>query len=79
MFTFGGGGGGKIPFVEVTVNSKEETLVRFDFCLNYVQEFGFCIGGAKGGEGRAYKKYKTVSILKSTAPRASHHLSCLSH
>jgi hypothetical protein len=31
-----GGGGG--PFVEVTVDSKVEK--SYDFCHNYVQEFG---------------------------------------
>jgi hypothetical protein len=31
-------GGGGNPLVEVTVNSKEEN--SYDFCPNYVQEFG---------------------------------------
>jgi hypothetical protein len=35
-----GGGGRKVPLVEVTVNSKEENSLGF--CPNYVQEFGLC-------------------------------------
>ncbi len=39
--TFVRGGGGGDPFVEVTLNSKEENSE--DFCPNYVHEFGLCI------------------------------------
>ncbi len=34
--------GGVNPFVEMTVNSKEEN--SYDFCPNYVQEFGLRAG-----------------------------------
>ncbi len=47
-----GGGGSKNPLVEVTVNSKAEN--SYDFCPNYVQEFGLSmelLNKLIGGEG----------------------------
>jgi hypothetical protein len=52
---------GGVKSAEVTVNSKEENSQ--DFCLNYVQEFGFNPGNpdavpVKSGAGIPFKSYR---------------------
>jgi hypothetical protein len=42
------------PLLEVTVNSKEEN--SYDFCSNYVQEFGL----RKGNEAQKLRKKEQV-------------------